>query len=203
MTKRYTQVYQRKDNLGSRRVTERGPLRGGGYAIQWPLRYQSEVSRPSRAFTLKVVYNYTMPNCVFPSLAPLRTYAAPRPRKTGILHSESPLAFRDMTMIPHFATVNYLPRMNLESPCATVRGTTLGGGFSTKMRARRARRGSGSTELHTLTILATSFAVDSYSPGPAAPRARFGTFLLGAAFNCLQNHIFFLGPRALPLGYTE
>ena len=106
-------------------------------------------------------------------------------------------------MISHFATANYLPRMNLESARATVRVPTLGACFSPKMRARRARRGPGTTELHTPTILATLFAVDSSSPGPAAPRARFGTFLLGAAFNCLQNHIFFLELRALPLGRTE
>ena len=119
------------------RVAERGPLRGGGYAIQWPLRYQSEVSRPSRVFTLKLVYNYTTPNCVFPSLAPPRTYAAPRPRKDGVLHSEIPLAFRDMTMTFPLAHVNYLPRMNLESRRISVRGAaTLGGSFSTKTGAR-------------------------------------------------------------------
>ena len=175
-TKRSTQVYQRKNNLWSRRVAERGPLRGGGYAIQWPLRYQSEVSRPSRGFTLKLVYNYTSQICLFPSPAPPRTFAAPRPRKDGVLHSESPLASRDMTKNFHFAHVNYLPRMNLESARATVRVPTLGTCFSPKMRARRARRGPGSTELHTPTILATSFAVDSYSQRPVPPRARFGTF---------------------------
>ena len=31
----------KKDSLESRRITERGPLRGGGFAIHWPLRYQS------------------------------------------------------------------------------------------------------------------------------------------------------------------
>ena len=139
-----------------------------------------------------MVYNYTSLNCLFPSSVPLRKYEAQRACKNGVLHSGSSLAFRDMTNTFHFVAANYLPRMNLESARATVRVPTLGTCFSPKMRARRARCGPGSTELHTPTILATLFAVDSYSPGPAAPRARFGTFLLGAAFNCLQNHIFFL-----------
>ena len=75
-----------------------------------------------------------------------------------------------MTMTFHLAHMNYLPRMNPESPRATVRVPTLGTCFSPKMRARRARRGPGSTELHTPTILATLFVVDCYSPGPAPPR---------------------------------
>ena len=67
-----------------------------------------------------MVYNYTTQICVFPSLAPPRTYVAPRPRKDGVLHSGSPLAFQDMTLIPHFVSVNYLPRMHLESRRVTV-----------------------------------------------------------------------------------
>ena len=121
------------------RVAERGPLRGGGYAIQWPLSYQSEVSRPSRGFTLKLVYNYTTQIYLFPSPAPPRTYAAQRACKIGVLHNKSPLAFQDMTMTFQFATVNYLPRMDLESPRATVRGSTSGGCFATRMGAQTPR----------------------------------------------------------------
>ena len=84
------------------------------------------MASPSRAFTLKVVYNYTSLICPFPSPAPPRTYAAQLQCKNGVLHNESSLAFRDMAKTFHCPRVNYLPRMNLESRCVTERGPLAG-----------------------------------------------------------------------------